>query len=148
RVRRGAPRLRLGGDGEAQHVGGRGHLEIQRLGNLGLQPRHVLVTDVAAVLAQMRGDAVGAGLDRGKRGAHRIGARTAPGIAERCDVIDIDAKAQRWSFGHCFDSQPKRWTTPHPEVPRSGVSKDAGPYVASWFETAQERLFTMRVYHM
>jgi len=26
------------------------------------------------------------------------------------------------------------------------VSKDAGPSVASWFETAQERLLTMRVY--
>jgi len=25
---------------------------------------------------------------------------------------------------------------PHPEEPRSGVSKDAGPSVASWFETA------------
>jgi hypothetical protein len=36
--------------------------------------------------------------------------------------------------------------TPHPEEPRSGVSKDAGPTVASWFETAQERLLTMRVW--
>src|ERR1043166_4074536 len=32
---------------------------------------------------------------------------------------------------------------PHPEEPRSGVSKDAGPSVASWFEMAQERLLTM-----
>ena len=57
---------------DPQHVRGRRHLEIQRLGNLGLQPRHVVVADVAAVLAQMRGDAVGAGLDRGQRRAHRI----------------------------------------------------------------------------
>jgi hypothetical protein len=43
-------------------------------------------------------------------------------------------------------SQQARWTIPHPEE-RGTVSKDAGPYVASWFETAQERLLTMRVYH-
>ena len=30
------------------------------------------------------------------------------------------------------------------EEPRSGVSKDEGPIVASWFETAQERLLTTR----
>jgi hypothetical protein len=29
---------------------------------------------------------------------------------------------------------------------KARVSKDAGPSVASWFETAQERLLTMRVY--
>jgi hypothetical protein len=34
---------------------------------------------------------------------------------------------------------------PHPEEPRSGVSKDEGRIVASWFEKAQGRLLTMRV---
>jgi hypothetical protein len=35
---------------------------------------------------------------------------------------------------------------PHPEERRlRRVSKDEGPIVASWFETAQERLLTMRV---
>src|SRR5215470_2487996 len=34
---------------------------------------------------------------------------------------------------------------PHPEEPRSGVSKDAGPSVASWFET-RFALLTMRVF--
>src|SRR5205809_7379 len=55
---------------------------------------------MAAVLAQMRGDAIGAGCDRGKRGAHRIGITARPRVAQRGDVIDIDAKAQRWRFGH------------------------------------------------
>jgi hypothetical protein len=46
------------------------------------------------------------------------------------------------------DSQ-KKTNDPHPEERRFGrVSKDAGPYVASWFETAQERLLTMRVYQL
>jgi hypothetical protein len=62
---------------------------------------------VAAILAQMRGDAVGAGLDRGKGGADRIGTRPAPRITQGRDVIDIDAKAQRRSFGHGFDSRRK-----------------------------------------
>ena len=76
---------------------GRRHLEIQRLGDLGLQPRHVLVADMAAVLAQMRGDAVGAGLDRDQRGAHRIGMSAAARVAQGRDVVDVDAKAQRRS---------------------------------------------------
>ena len=78
-----------------QHVFGRRHLEIQRLRDLGLQPRHVVVADVAAVLAQMRGDAVGAGLDRGQRGAHRIRPLAAPRVAQGRDVIDIDAETER-----------------------------------------------------
>jgi hypothetical protein len=37
---------------------------------------------------------------------------------------------------------------PHPEERRlRRVSKDEGPSVASWFETAQERLLTMRDCH-
>jgi hypothetical protein len=37
-------------------------------------------------------------------------------------------------------------SSPHPEErPFGRVSKDEGPSVASWFETAQERLLTMRV---
>src|SRR5262249_10839936 len=37
-----------------------------------------------------------------------------------------------------------RPSAPHPEEPRSGVSKDAGPSVASWFETREDALLTMR----
>ena len=50
-------------EGDRHHVVGRRHLEVQRFGNLPFQPRHVLVADMAAVLAQMGGDAVGAGFD-------------------------------------------------------------------------------------
>jgi hypothetical protein len=35
--------------------------------------------------------------------------------------------------------------SPHPEEPRSGVSKDEADGGASWFETALTRLLTMRV---
>jgi hypothetical protein len=53
---------------------------------------------MAAVLAQMRGDAVGARLDRGQRGAHRIRPLACPRVAKGCDVIDIDAEAERKRF--------------------------------------------------
>ena len=62
------------------------------------QPRDVVVDDVAAILAQMRGDAVGAGGLRDLRGAHRIGMQPAARVADRRDMIDVDAEAQ--SFGH------------------------------------------------
>jgi hypothetical protein len=48
----------------------------------------------------MRGDAIGAGFDRGKCGAHGIGTQPSTRIAQGGDVIDIDAKAQRRGFGH------------------------------------------------
>ncbi len=65
----------------------------------GLQPRHVVVADVAAVLAQMRGDAVGAGLDRNQGRAQRIGIAPRPRIAKRGDVVDIDSETQRRKLG-------------------------------------------------
>ena len=46
---------------DRQHLLGRRHLEVERQRDLGAQARDVVVGDVAAILAQMRGDAVGAG---------------------------------------------------------------------------------------
>ena len=60
---------------DVDHFVGRRHFEIQRLVDLRLQPRDVLVADVAAILAQMRGDAVGAGLDREQRSRTGSGCR-------------------------------------------------------------------------
>jgi hypothetical protein len=49
---------------------------------------------VAAVLAQVGGDAVGAGRDRLMRGAQGIGVTAAAGVADGRHVIDVDAEAQ------------------------------------------------------
>ena len=98
-LRHQAHRMRLGGERDAHHVVGRGHLEIERLGDLGLQPRHVLVADVPAIFAQMRGDAVGPGLDRKQRRAQRIGMAAAARVTQGRDMVDIDAEAERRS-GH------------------------------------------------
>jgi hypothetical protein len=48
--------------------------------------------------------------------------------------------------GEGFGMSDSLLAIPHPEEPRSGVSKDAGPTAASWFETAQRRLLTMRIW--
>ena len=80
---------------DRDHLVGRRHLEIERLGDLRLEARHVVVADVAAIFAQMRGDAVGAGLDRDLRRAHRIGMPAAARIAHGRDVVDVDAEAER-----------------------------------------------------
>ncbi len=79
---------------DRDHLVGRRHFEIERLGDLGLQPRDVVVADVAAVLAQMRGDAVGAGRDRELGRAHRIGMPPAARVADGRDVVDVDAEAK------------------------------------------------------
>ena len=86
--------MRLGLERDAEHFLGRRHFEIERLVDLGLEPRDVVVADMAAVLAQMRGDAVGAGRDRKLGRAHRIGMAPAARVADGGDVVDIDAEAE------------------------------------------------------
>ena len=64
---------------DREHLLGRRHLEVQRQVDLGHQPVDVVVGDVAAVLAQVGGDAVGAGLGGhdARRGPGRDGRRRA-----------------------------------------------------------------------
>ncbi len=80
--------------GDRQHLVGRGHFEVERDGQLGGQAGDVVVGDVAPVLAEMRGNAVGAGLGGEQGGADRIGIAGAARVPDRRDVIDIDPKAQ------------------------------------------------------
>jgi hypothetical protein len=49
---------------------------------------------VAAILAQVRGDAVGSCRDRQMRGAQRIGVMPAAGVADGRHVVDVDAEAK------------------------------------------------------
>ena len=93
-LRHQADRVRHGLERDRDHLVGRRHFEIERLVDLRLQPRDVVVADMAAVLAQMRGDAVAAGRDRELGRAHRIGMAPAARVADGGDVVDIDAEAQ------------------------------------------------------
>ena len=52
------------------------------------------VGDVPPVLAQVRGDPVGAGLGGDDRGAHRVGMIAAARVPDRRDMVDIDAEAE------------------------------------------------------
>ena len=84
----------LVGERDGEHFLGRGHLEVQRQVDLGHQPVDVAVGDMAAVLAEVRGDAVGAGLGGEDRGADRIGKVAAARVPDRRDMVDIDPEAE------------------------------------------------------
>ena len=84
--------MRPGTDSNRDHIVGRRHLEIQRLVDLGLQSLNVLVTDMATVFAQMRGDTISAGRDRKLCRAHRIGMAAAARIADGRNMVDVHAK--------------------------------------------------------
>src|SRR5439155_5706623 len=67
---------------------------VERLADLGLQLRDVVVADVAAVLAQMRGDPVRPGLDRNLRCLYGIRMAPAARVADGGNVVNIDAEAE------------------------------------------------------
>jgi hypothetical protein len=71
---------------------GCGHLQVERQRDLGLQPGDVLIANVTAIFAQMRGDAIRAGLGRQARRAHRVGMCAAACVADGGDVVNVHAK--------------------------------------------------------
>ena len=87
-----AGRVRLVPECYFQHFRGRRHLEIERRAGFNANPFAILVSDMAAVFAQMRGDAVGARRHREFGGANRVGIDAGAGIAKGRDMIDIHAK--------------------------------------------------------
>jgi hypothetical protein len=104
-----AYRVRPGLERDADHFLRRRHLQIERFVQFRLQPRDVVVANMPAIFAQMSRDAVAAGRDRELGCTHRIGMTPAAGIADSCNVIDIDAKAQTFhalavhAFRLCHD---------------------------------------------
>src|SRR5262249_17081999 len=61
-----------------------------------LQPCNIVVTNMAAVFAKMSRDTIAAGRDRKLGRAHRVRMAPSARIADGGDVIDIDAKAERF----------------------------------------------------
>ena len=84
--------LRLERAGDADHLVGRRHFEVELDLRQRAQPAHVLVLDVPAVFAQVHGDAVGAAQVRFDRRPDRVGLVGAPRLAQRRDVVDVDAE--------------------------------------------------------
>ena len=67
---------------------------------LRLEPGDVVIADMAAILAQMRRDPVGAGGDRNLRRPQRIRMIAPARIAHRRHVIDVDAKPNGKNRSH------------------------------------------------
>ena len=87
---RGLIGLHLAGDGEDFRLAG--HFQVELHGDRFAEDPQVAVGDVAAVLAEVEGDAVGPAQfgQRGRpNGVRLVGA---PGLPHRGHVIDIDAK--------------------------------------------------------
>ncbi len=86
-------------EGLLGHGVGRGHFEIERHGERGGEFAHIVVLDMAAILAQVDGDRFGAGLLAEPRGLEHAGFRrqaTLPVAVARLpqggDVIDVESE--------------------------------------------------------
>src|SRR5205814_7283751 len=84
--------------GDADHLVGGGHLEVEADVRELAQAPHVLVLDVAAVFAQVAGDAVGAAQMRLDRRPDGVGLVGAASLADRRDVVNVDTKLDHSSF--------------------------------------------------
>jgi hypothetical protein len=82
------------------HLGRRRHFKIERFGDALLQPSDIVIDNVPAILAQMRGNAVGAGRNRDFRGLDGVGMTPAPRVPHGGDVVDVDAKTNGWMHSH------------------------------------------------
>jgi hypothetical protein len=76
------------------HFLGRRHFEIERLVDLRLQPRHVIIANMTTILAQMGGYSVATGRDRNFGRSHGIRMTATTGVANGGNVVDIDAQAK------------------------------------------------------
>ncbi len=79
---------------DLQHLLGRRHFEVERNGELRPKRLDILVPNVASVLAEMGGDAVGAGFGGEQGRFHRIGMIAAARVPDGRDMVDIDAEAE------------------------------------------------------
>jgi len=86
--------VRPGLERNSDHLLGCGHLKIQRLADFRLKPRNIVITNVPAILAQMRRYTVAASRNRKLRRPHGVGMTTTARVANGGNVIDVDAKAE------------------------------------------------------
>ena len=76
--------------GNADHFRCRCHFQIERLCDALLEANDIVIDNMAAILAKMRSDAVGAGRDRDLGCLDRVRIMPATRIAHGGDVIDVD----------------------------------------------------------
>lgn len=80
--------------GDGQHLVGAGHLEVERSPNRGFEAGYIVILYVTTILAQVRGDSIGARVLTEARGVHRIGFGSATCLTNGCHMIDVDAEPQ------------------------------------------------------
>ena len=98
--------------GDGEDLGGVAHFEVELGDDALAQPEDVAILDVAAVGAQVDGDAAGAGpLANAGGGGEvrldvvRLGHGGVTGLPQGGDVVDIDAEFQAWHA----ESQWRKW---------------------------------------
>jgi len=79
--------------GDREHFVGTGHLEVED-GRHGCgESLDVVVLNVAAIFAEVRGDAIGAGALADNGSVNRVRLHAAARLSQRRDVIDVDVEA-------------------------------------------------------
>ncbi len=86
--------------GECEHRLGDPHLEVHPRLQRVLHHQHIAFLDMPAILAQVHGDAIGAGLFRIQRSLDRVRIAGAAGLTQCGDVVDIDAEQNSIGFSH------------------------------------------------
>ena len=85
--------------GNIPHFCGRRHFEVERQVNFTHQTADVVIANVAAILAQVRGDSVGPGIGGNPGRTHRIGVLASARVPDRGDVVDVHAQPQPLAHG-------------------------------------------------
>ncbi len=80
--------------GDSHHFGCSRHLQVQRQLNFVPKVFNVAVADMASILTQMGGDAVGSGFGRNSSRSQGIWMPPAPRVADGGNMVDINAKTQ------------------------------------------------------
>ena len=94
---------------ERDHRIGGGELEIERGARLRDQSLDVGILDVAAILAEVRGDPIGAGVLADTGGAHGIRIDGTACLPHRRHMIDVDVEALAGHLPREVLSQGSAW---------------------------------------
>ena len=115
---------------QRQHFGRRRHLEIERQRHFRLQATHIRIPNMAAILAQMGGDAIRSRLRRQLRRRHRARMHPTPRIAQGGHMVNIHAKPHS-SCVFCFHGVPVSMGVTYTR-PRAAPNKKGGPKPPFW----------------
>jgi len=89
-----ARRMRLYLERNAHHLVGRRHFEVERLVDLRLQPRDVIIANMPSILPKMSSDPVTTGRNRKLGSSHWVRMTATARIANGGDVIDVDTETE------------------------------------------------------